>query len=176
LDEKSDDGTRAHLQNVNGLAILHQDKHVLGFASAFFPKEDLFYLHGVAIASSIKGRGAARALVEALRRSSGSGDMSFTTQNPSMFCLLQSMCERVYPNPNEAMPVHLQTKAKRLMERRAGTFDSSSGVAKNLYGRCLYPHIPASRDDSINEWFSSKLNIRENQTRHAFLFIGEGVR
>ena len=82
LDEHSIDGTVQHLQGVDGLVILQDQQGIAGFASGFFAKEGLFYLHGVAIASRAKGHGNARHMVELLWRMSGMENIAFTTQNP----------------------------------------------------------------------------------------------
>lgn len=176
LDETSNDGTRAHIQGVTGLAVLHDSARLLGFASGKFPKEGMFYLHGVAISPLVKRRGGARALTEALWKRSGLDEVSFTTQNPVMFCLLRSMCKEVYPNPNERLPFVLEERAKALVQGRAERFDAEYGVLENLYGRCLYERLPESNDASVNQWFAKSLQVKGQQTRHGFLFIGRGVK
>ncbi len=176
LDEKSNDGTRAHIQRVTGLSVLHDSRNLLGFASGIFPREDFFYLHGVVVSPTAKGRGGARALVRALLEPSGLDEVSFTTQNPVMFCMLRSLCKDVYPNINATIPPCLHPRAAELVRGRADTFDNENGILRNLYGRCLYPELPVSSDEAVNKWFSQSLNVNDRQTRDGFLFIGQGVR
>lgn len=173
LDEESNDGTRHHIQNVSALAILHTEDEALGFASGIFPREDSFYLHGIAISPKAKGHGAAKKLVGALHELSGLEIMAFTTQNPVMFCLARSVCREIYPNPEKGLPDVFQKQATRLMNGRSQTFEQGSGVCRNLYTRCLYEFLPPCGDESVNEWFDSELDVHEGQTCHGFLFMGQ---
>lgn len=172
LNEASDEGTRQHIEGVDGLAILHNKQEVFGFASGLFPREGLFYLHGVAISPVAKGYGRARILLQSLKEGSRLGAIAFTTQNPLMFCLLRSMYREVYPNPEGGLPISWREQANRLMTGRTGEFNPETGVAKNLYSKCLYDSVPFSRDETVNAWFSNLLNIQCGQTRDGFLFLG----
>jgi GNAT superfamily N-acetyltransferase len=176
LDESSSDGTRAHLQGVDALALLYEGQRVVGFASGFFPRAGMFYLHGIAVAPEAKGKGTASVLVKTLWAESGLDEIAFTTQNPIMFALLRSLAKTVYPNPRENIPSHLQMKATELMQGRPGTFNPATGGARNLYNRCLYNAIPKSSDEEVDRWFGFALGIRQWQTRHALLLLGEGKK
>ncbi len=176
LDETSSDGTLHHLQDHDVLVMLHDEKGIAGFASGFFSKDGLFYLHGIAIAPRAKGRGAARRMVRIMLNVSGTAGITFTTQNPVMFCLLRSICTATYPASEHGIPAHLHKQVISLMQGRNGTLDPFTGIVHNLYGRCLYPQLPESRDPAVNEWFAKALNVSAGQTRNAFVFVGQGSK
>lgn len=175
LEEQSSDGVRDHVVNVDTLAFLHNRDTVLGFASSkTFCHDRSFYLHGVAIAQQFKGRGGGIILTRTLVEMANLPQIAFTTQNPIMFCLLKSMCSKVYPSPEQTVvPMNLQDLGTRLMAGRAGEFDKTSFIAYKLYGRCLYDTIPTCKDPEVNQWFMKALNIEVGLTRNAFLFIGD---
>lgn len=175
LDESSRDGTLYHVQDHDELVILYDRQGPAGFASGFSQGEFL-YLHGIAIAPRAKGLGAGRRMVEALRKASGRQGITFTTQNPVMFCLLRSICADAYPNPEYGVPEHLQPQVAMLAHDRPGSLDATTGVIRDLYGRCLYPELPESKDAAVNTWFAKTLEVSEGKTRHAFLFVGHGLR
>lgn len=176
LDEASVDGTRHHLQDHDILVMAHDRQGIAGFASGFFSNDNLFYLHGIAMAPHAKGRGIGRRMVDLLFKSSGMQGITFTTQNPVMFCLLRSICAVTYPNPNEGIPSRLHGSVVAIMQGRNGALDPATGIVRNLYGRCLYPQLPRSNDAAVNAWFVDALEVSAGQTRHAFSFIGLGSR
>lgn len=174
LENQTSDGTRDHVVNADALAFLHDDGKVLGFASAkIFGEEKTFYLHGVAIAKSFKGEKGGMALVQALMEMTGFSRIAFTTQNPIMFCLIRSLCLQVYPCPElPVVPMELRSIGKKFLSGRPGHFNPSSFVASEIYGRCLYPNLPVSKDEIVNQWFAESLGVEGGTTRNAFLFIG----
>lgn len=176
LDETSNDGTLHHLQDHDVLVMLHDEKGIAGFASGFFSMDGLFYLHGIAIAPRAKGRGAARRMVNLMLGVSGTTGITFTTQNPVMFCLLRSICATTYPTSEHSIPAHLQKQVIAVMQGRNGTLDPVTGIVHDLYGRCLYPQLPESRDSAVNSWFAEALNVSAGQTRNAFVFVGQNPR
>lgn len=178
LENQTDDGVRNHVVNVDALAFIHDNKKVLGFASAKIPKnENVFYLYGVAIAQEFKGKGGARSLVKALLNLGKFSKIVFTSQNPIMFCLLRSLCVDVYPSPdNNGVPDRFSVLGKTLLDNRPGKFNAKTLVINQLYGKCLYKTIPRCRQNNVNIWFDSSLNVQDGITRDAFLFIGEGIK
>ncbi|MCE9541282.1 GNAT family N-acetyltransferase [Candidatus Kaiserbacteria bacterium] len=177
LENRSADGVRKHIEQVDGLAFLHTQDRVLGFASALtHPEDGVFYLHGVVIDSSWQGKGRARALVRELVRSIPCGKMAFTTQNPQMYGFMRSFCDTVYPSPGmSAVPEHLHALGEKLVRNRTGVFDPSTFVMRDLYSKCLYERLPTSSDPVVNKWFERTLECKEGTTRNAFLFVGENV-
>lgn len=175
LDESSRDGTLHHVQDHDELVILYDKQGPAGFASGF-SREEFLYLHGIAIAPRAKGFGAARRMVDTLRKASGVQGITFTTQNPVMFCLLRSVCADAYPNPQYGVPEHLQPQVTAFAQDRPGSLDPTTGIIRNLYGRCLYPELPESKDSAVNAWFTQALEVSEGKTRHAFIFVGHGFR
>lgn len=162
---------RDHLLNVDGLAFIHNDSRIFGFASCkHYLNEDVFYLHGVAIRPEIKNKGAGRELVARLMADSGLGQIAFTTQNPIMYRLMRSMCGTVTPNPEQ------DSSNKKLgvllTAGRNGIFDSDTSVLHGCYDRCLYPQLPSSGDQKIDDWFSAMLNVRNGVSNDSILFIG----
>ncbi len=177
LDESKDEGTRQHIQNVDILAIAHSEDSPVGFASGFFPREGLFYLHGVAVSPQVKGKGVARSLMESFVEVSKLPNIAFTTQNPIMYCLVRALYQRIYPSIDaRIVPRHVQEMTTRIMDKRSGTFDPESGVASNLYSTCLYGKLPASSDEEVNQWFADGLQAVDGATNHAFCFVGEEFR
>jgi hypothetical protein len=176
LDESKDDGTRQHVQGVDALMIAHSGENVLGFASGFFPREEITYLHGVAIAPEAKGCGVGLRLVKALVETSGLKNLAFTTQNPIMYCLLRDISQHVYPSPeDQSVPLRLHDRTCRLMQDRSGVFEPATGISRNLYSKCLYASLPESSDHAVNRWFEDSLKAERGNTRDAFCFIGEGI-
>lgn len=175
LDEKSSDGLRDHVKNVDRVALLAQENNLLGFASVkLFPEFELMYLHGVAISNSFKGRGGALALIQYLLKVTELPFIAFTTQNPVMFCLLQNMSQEVYPSlEKRQVPENLQGVGKILVNGRGGKFDPKTFVIENLYHSCLYDRIPLSRDQTVNAWFEDALDIKGGKTRSGLLLWGK---
>lgn len=175
LETKSDDGVRNHVVNVDSIAFLHDHDKILGFASSkLFPEEKLFYLHGVATARSFKCKGVGNKLICTLMEAANLYRIAFTTQNPIMFCLLRSLCKKVYPNPeSKEVPVNLKELGIKLISERPGKLDPRTFVITELYDRCLYDKIPDSNDKCVNQWFQTVLNVKNGLTRDGFLFIGE---
>jgi|CXWL01.1.fsa_nt_gi hypothetical protein len=173
-------GTLKRVMEADGLALLHSENEILGFASGCFPENDIFYLHGVAIAPQVKGGGYAGEVINTLRRISGLSSMAFTTQSPNMFCTARSICKKIYPNPEMTeLPVELREKAVLLMseDEREPTFNPVTGVAKGLFrGYPLYGAFPRCHDSRVNAWFEEVLEVQDDQTKHGFLFIGEEFR
>ncbi|MDP4000650.1 MAG: GNAT family N-acetyltransferase [bacterium] len=174
---KSRDGIRNHVITVDSLAILHQQNKIVGFASSkLFPLDDTFYLHGVAVAPHLKGKGAGAMLVRTLADRAGLKRIAFTTQNPLMFCLLRSLLAKIFPSPGEKMvPSQLREVGTRLVFGRSGNFDPVTFIIRYLYGNCLYDSLPISRDVNVNRWFTDALNVVNGITRDGFLFIGENA-
>jgi ribosomal protein S18 acetylase RimI-like enzyme len=175
LEDQSQDGVREHVVNTGSLALLHDHEKVLGFASSkTFREEEIFYLHGVAVAKNFKSKGGGLALTRTLMEMSGMMRIAFTTQNPIMFCLLKSFCASVYPDPrHKDVPQKICHLGPSLISGRPGTFDAASFVANEIYERCLYDRIPDSRDPAVNSWFAESLGIMNGRTTNAFLLIGD---
>ena len=178
LAERSADGVRRHVVDVHGLAFLHDEDSVLGFASALlFPEDDIFYLHGVAIDASSKRKGGARTLVRSLVDTMPCGRMAFTTQNPAMYCFLKSLYWSVYPSVDaREVPESVRDVGVRLTKERTGALDPRTFVVENLYGKCLYENVPESTEPQVNRWFRESLAIENGVTRNAFLFVAEHAR
>lgn len=176
LKNKSREGIKNHVISVDSLALLYQGDNIAGFASAkHFSLDDVFFLHGIAVSPNAKGRGAGAFLAKSLIRHVNLHRVSFTTQNPFMFCLLRSITARIFPSPQEPdVPFRLYDLGEKLINGRRGSFNPSTFVIKGLYNGCLYSSIPASRDSAVNDWFTASLNIVDGITRDGFLFIGEG--
>lgn len=169
------DGVRNHVVNADSIAFLHDNDSILGFASSkIHLKDKVFYLHGVATAQGYKCRGAGSKLVRTLSDMASMERIAFTTQNPIMFCLLRSMCTKVYPQPElSEVPARLREIGKRLVTDRPGIMNPKTFVISGLYDKCLYDIISDSDDEPVNSWFESALEIKRNSTRNGFLFIGE---
>lgn len=172
---KGCDSTREHLLNVDLIAIAYSDK-ILGFVSAkIFKPHNLLYIHGVVVDPSVKGKGVCRFLIDSLIKKEGVDWLSFTTQNPVMFKVLNSFCgEEVYPSPNSSAPSSLEGLAKNIIQGREGTFDAQTFVVSNLYQECLYDSIPSVTDQDLHQWFNDSLCIDElRKSNHGFLFFGK---
>jgi hypothetical protein len=175
LDNETTDGVRNHVVNSETIAFLHDRDKILGFASSkLFPEEEVFFLHGVATARSSKCRGVGKKLIYTLSNMSGMKRVAFTTQNPIMFCLLRSLCKKVYPQPEQPkVPAEFKQFGYKLITDRSGNMDPDSFVITGLYERCLYNEIPDSYDKIVNQWFQTTLKIEDGLTSNGFLFIGE---
>lgn len=173
-EEHQGEGARSHIQGVDALLLLHNKTQALGFASAFFPREGFLYLHGIVLSPAAKGKGGSRLLVRSLLEMYEGPDIALSTQNPVVFCLLRSMYRAVYPSPEAEMPQRLWDRAQGIVRERSGTFDVKTGVRLKAYTQCLYPQIPESGDQSVNDWFARQLQIEDGKTRNGFLFLGEG--
>ncbi|MFZ2390273.1 MAG: GNAT family N-acetyltransferase [Minisyncoccales bacterium] len=174
LEKQTDDGVRNHVIDVDTLGFIHEQDRILGFASSrLFPKDKLFYLHGVAIAKNFKSKGGGTALVKKLADIANLPRIAFTTQNPIMFRLLRNLCSEVYPYPErKKIPKEIKILGKRIIDGRSNGLDRETLVVDQLYGRCLYNKIPDCHDRIINQWFEKSLSIKNGITRNAFLFIG----
>ncbi len=176
FEEKSEDGVRNHVVEADGLFVLHNQSSVLGFASTRHLWEvGSLYLHGIVLDSSVQGRGFSRALMEyaVSSRPASLRVLGFTTQNPVMFCLGRSIVRdrKIYPSPqNPTLSPQLRPFGKLLVPE--DDIHPETFVIRERYSVCLYPKIPESRDWEVNRWFASSLEIRDGQTRHGFLFIG----
>lgn len=178
LEDKSDDGVLNHVANVDSIAFVHNDKRVLGFASTkLIPgNHEVFYLHGVAIAVEVKRYGCAKMLIKELLKLSDYSKIVFTSQNPIMFSLLSSMCKKVYPSmDNKSVPDHIGALGNVAINGRPGKFNTETLVARDIYGRCLYPSLPKSESAEVNQWFNDVLTAKDGITRNAFLFVGEEI-
>ena len=175
LDTGTDDGVRNHVVDSETIAFLYDRDKILGFASSkLFPEEETFFLYGVATARSSKCRGVGKKLIHTLSNMAGMKRIAFTTQNPIMFCLLRSLCTRVYPQPEHPkVPLKFKRFGTRLVADKPGSMDPDSFVITGLYGRCLYDEIPDSYDKKVNQWFQTALKVEDGLTSNGFLFIGE---
>lgn len=175
LQNKSRDGIYNHVVSVDSLALLHHQNSILGFASSKLFREDgVFYLHGAAVASHFKGKGGSKTLTQTLISRTSLPLIAGTTQNPIVFCLMRTLCTKIYPSPNQRVaPEHLHGLGVRLLHGQRGNFVPESFVVTGLYRNCLYHTIPQCKDSSVNEWFAEALNIQFGQTKDGFLFIGE---
>ncbi|MDP3724942.1 MAG: GNAT family N-acetyltransferase [Nanoarchaeota archaeon] len=171
LEEKSTDGVRDHVIQVDELFVLHSASEVLGFASTRHrPDEDLLYLHGMVLDPSVQGRGFSRILMEAKLEATPFSRVGFTTQNPVMFCIARSFVRQTFPSPLQPIvPEALRPLGMRLVPEG---LSPNTFVVRERYSKCLYPSIPESRDSTVNQWFASSLEIRDGQTRNAFLILG----
>jgi len=179
LENKSDDGVRNHVANVDSIAFVHGENRVLGFASTRLIPDNhqVFYLHGVAVAQEAKGCGCAKLLIKELLRLRDYKKIVFTSQNPIMFCLLSSMCKKVYPSAlNETVPEHIGHLGEIAVSGRPGRFNTDTLIANDIYGRCLYPSLPKSGSSYVDEWFKQALTAQSGVTRDAFLFVGEEIQ
>ncbi|MEI6479928.1 MAG: GNAT family N-acetyltransferase [bacterium] len=175
LDNDTDDGVRNHVVDAGSIAFLHDHGQILGFASSkVFPEEGVFYLHGIATAQNYKCRGVGRKLAHTLSSKANLRMIAFTTQNPIMFCLLEGLRTKVYPNPkNPEVPMDLRKLGTKLTFGRSGNIDLNSFVVTGLYEKCLYDKIPCSRIKTVNQWFETALSVEDGSTHNGFLFIGE---
>lgn len=175
FDEKGSDGTRNHLIDADALGVWIHDDNFAGFASArHFVREEVFYLHGVAIANSAKGKSGSKRLVQTLIETGPpSNRIAYTTQNPVMHCFMRSFCDTTYPSPTEpVVPIEFRPLAPILLAGRDGTPDEQSFVIRDLYKKCLYPGLPQSQDEQINAWFGKSLRAQNGITRDGFLLVG----
>jgi len=177
LDERSNDGTRSHVDKVAGIAIVHDGIIPLGFASCKFPAKGTFYLHGVAVSPTAKGEGYGKLLVKSLLEKFLAESLICTTQNPVVFHLLNSLFEDVFPNTTSGLPEQVRGVAKSLLNGRGESFDPISGVVSGLYGGCLYPKIPTGTDAPTDAWFKSALRVdEEGRTKNGFVFVAKNLK
>lgn len=175
LENDGDDGIRNHVVNVDLIAFVHDDEQVMGFASAkLLPKNDTtMHLHGVAIGDEFKGLGLAKRLVRMLLTIGEFQYLTCTSQNPVMFNLLSSVCEKVYPSiAGEGIPNEIVLLGKSSIVGRSGTLDPETFIIKDLYEKCLYQSLPRSKVAGVNDWFDSSLGVKDGTTRDGFLFVG----
>lgn len=176
LENDGDDGIRNHIVNVDSIAFIHNNEQVMGFASAKLlgKNNTVLHLHGVAVDDEFKGRGFAKRLVSGLLIVGGFTHLTCTSQNPVMFSLLSSVCDKVYPSIGEAkIPSEIISLGENSIIGRAGTLDPKTFIIKDLYEKCLYQSLPRSKVDAVNDWFDSSLGVKDGTTRDAFLFVGE---
>lgn len=176
LENDGDDGIRNHVVNVDSIAFVHSNEQVMGFASAKLlgKGNTVLHLHGVAVGDEFKRNGFAKRLVKGLLMVGGFSHLTCTSQNPIMFNLLSSVCEKVYPSiVDERIPDEIVMLGKSSIVGRAGTLDSKTFIIKDLYEKCLYQSLPRSKVNAVNDWFAYSLGVKDGITRDAFLFIGK---
>lgn len=177
FDESSQDGVREHILGADIIAILYSEKSILGFASAKRMEvegEKIFYLHGIVIATEHKGNGGSKKLIETLSQLCEANKIALTTQNPVVFCLLNSLCDKVFPSPfDKSVPQEIRGLGGKLIEGRQGKFNPQTFVVNGLYDKCLYGGLPQSRRKEVNSWFSEALEVERGLTTNGFLFVGE---
>lgn len=176
LENDGDDGIRNHVVNVDLIAFVHNNKQIMGFASAKLLAENArtLHLHGVAIDEEFKGMGLAKRLVTGLLTVGEFQYLTYTSQNPVMFNLLSSVCEKVYPSiVDEGIPDEIVSLGKSSIVGRSGVLDPKTFVIKDLYEKCLYQSLPRSKVAVVNDWFDSSLNVKDRTTGDGFLFVGE---
>lgn len=176
LENDGDDGIRNHVVNVDSIAFVHNDEHVMGFASAKLlgNGNTVLHLHGVAIGDEFKGSGLAKRLIRGLLMVGRFTHLTCTSQNPVMFNLLSSMCGKIYPSIGEAkIPSEIVSLGECSIIGRAGTLDPKTFIIKDLYEKCLYQSLPRSKVAVVNDWFDSSLSVKDGTTRDGFLFVGK---
>lgn len=121
-----------------------------------------------------QGKRVGSSLVKILFDNSGMQKLACTTQNPIMFCFLRKLFNKVYPSPEQKLvPDNLRSLGLKLIRGRRGVFHQDTFIVEDLYSRCLYPKIPESKDQIVNNWFKNALKIKEGLTCNGFLFIAE---
>lgn len=164
-------------QGADTLLLLHDGSRLLGFMTAMLALKNFLYLHGIVIDSKIHGKGGAKLLMDAVLGLSRHDAVFIETQNPIAFCLLSSVCSKIYPSPtHDRIPTHLLRQIYALKRTGLPNPDPKTGVLRNFYSRCLYEHIPESNDATLNEWLAHRLSVKDGRTRHALLVIGTGLR
>jgi hypothetical protein len=168
--------TPGHIRKATALSILHDTQKVCGFASVRYPQRDSLYLHGMAIAKEAQGRGMAIKLLRPHLEDSRISHIMFSTQNPTMYCFLESITKKVYPNLNEReLPEDLREIAASFMDGRCAHFDSCASIATGLYQSPLYEERDRSNREDVNLWFSDALGFERGETLNAFLFFGRHI-
>ncbi len=176
LDENSGDGVYSHLITASKLILVHSDEEILGFgAEKHVEVEDVVYLHGAVVSNKVKGLSIGKMLMEIRVADSKKSRFAFTTQNPLMYCIGMSVANgKITPShANRGIPATLADDGQKILQDRPGVFNPETFVVQSLYSTCLYSLIPQCHNQVINHWFNQSLEIKEGQTRNAFLFIGK---
>ena len=173
---KSLEGIRDHLINVSACAFVCLGE-LMGFASVkIFDELDVLYLHGIAMRTDCQSKGLGKRLLQEIINLYPKSKITFTTQNPVMYDVLNSLCCKVYPSPqNHIVPTYLQELGAELMAGRRGKFSKETFVSEGLYQKCLYDKIPQSKNSSVDQWFQHALCMENRKSKDGLLFIGEIV-
>jgi GNAT superfamily N-acetyltransferase len=175
IEDKSLRGIRDHVINVDVCALCFLDEILVGFASVrILEKDNILFLHGIAIREKIQARGIGSLVMEILIDYCKNKTIAFTAQNPVMYDLLIRFCNKIFPSPGQNVPETMYDLGCHLAGGRNGIFDPKSFTIKNLYSQCLYPQIPKSKNMIVDQWFEKALRFESDRsTRDGILLIGK---
>jgi hypothetical protein len=100
--------------------------------------------------------------------------ISYHTQNPLAYLLVDRLGAIQYPSPNaEQKPYSIDKILTKKIKNSTDHFLIKKSVILNKYDDCLYKKIPQSKDSIINNWFNEQLVVKKGKTRHAFFIIAD---
>ena len=146
-----------------------------GFCSASkMPLNGFLYCDGIVLAPEFQKLGIGTATLRELAGKPDCIGVTYTTQSPVMYLLMERIAHIVYPQKVDInIPGVLQTSMVAFMAAREKTLHSDTFVARELYSHYLYPNYPWTGKADVDNLFKSLLHFDESgNTRDGFLLVG----
>jgi hypothetical protein len=175
LNEENSEDAYSQIVVADTLTIFGEQQEIIGWAATrFLVDEQLLFLHGIVVRPRTQYRGIGQLLLQRhLAHWKTAKTIALTTQNPRMYGLLKKSCRQVFPSPAApTLPEHLHSTVQKALTQIHVEDCSPTAVLTGFYSKCLYPEIPESADQTINEWFKRGLAIEDRQSKNGILLIG----